>query len=67
MEVSCPFCNLDAARIWLENAVGIALHDALRVARGLPAGATVVTLLCDRAECYFSTPLFVEGDADGVR
>lgn len=31
---------------------------ALRVARSLPAGARVVTILCDRAERYFSTRLF---------
>lgn len=31
---------------------------ALQVAKELPASAKVVTLLCDRAERYFSTPLF---------
>lgn len=31
---------------------------ALRVAGSLPAGAKVVTILCDRAERYFSTRLF---------
>lgn len=31
---------------------------ALSIARELPPGAKVVTLLCDRAERYFSTPLF---------
>jgi cysteine synthase A len=31
---------------------------ALSIARELPQGARVVTLLCDRAERYFSTPLF---------
>jgi diadenosine tetraphosphate (Ap4A) HIT family hydrolase len=34
MGVTCPFCELDAARIWLENAVGIALHDAFPVSEG---------------------------------
>jgi len=33
---------------------------ALQLANELPRGATVVTLLCDRAERYFSTPLFEE-------
>ena len=33
---------------------------ALRVARDLSPGATVVTVLCDRAERYFSTRLFEE-------
>ena len=32
------------------------------VARDLPPSATIVTLLCDRAERYFSTPLFAEVD-----
>jgi cysteine synthase A len=31
---------------------------ALRLARELGSGATICTLLCDRAERYFSTPLF---------
>jgi cysteine synthase len=31
---------------------------ALRLAAGMKPGATIVTLLCDRAERYFSTPLF---------
>lgn len=31
---------------------------ALRLAEELPASANIVTLLCDRAERYFSTPLF---------
>ena len=31
---------------------------ALRTARELPAGACVTTILCDRAERYFSTALF---------
>lgn len=33
---------------------------ALSAARDLGPNATVVTLLCDRAERYFSTPLFAE-------
>lgn len=37
---------------------GANVAAALRVARDLPRGATVVTLLCDRAERYFSTELF---------
>jgi cysteine synthase A len=37
---------------------GANVAAALRVARDLPSGATIVTLLCDRAERYFSTPLF---------
>jgi len=39
---------------------GANVTAAMCVARDLPAGATVVTLLCDRAERYFSTPLFSE-------
>jgi len=35
---------------------------ALRVAQRLGPAANVVTLLCDRAERYFSTPLFDDGD-----
>jgi len=42
---------------------GANVAAALRTARDLSAGATVVTLLCDRAERYFSTPLFAESDA----
>ena len=32
----------------------------LQIARELGEGATVATILCDRAERYFSTPLFEE-------
>jgi cysteine synthase A len=39
---------------------GANVAATLRVARDLPLGATIVTLLCDRAERYFSTPLFAE-------
>ena len=39
---------------------GANVAAALRVARDLPPGACVVTILCDRAERYFSTPLFAE-------
>lgn len=37
---------------------GANVAAALRVAKELGRDATVVTLLCDRAERYFSTPLF---------
>ncbi len=37
---------------------GANVAAALAVARDLPANAVVVTLLCDRAERYFSTRLF---------
>ena len=46
---------------------GANVAAALRVARDLPRGATVVTLLCDRAERYFSTPLFAETGASPSR
>jgi cysteine synthase A len=36
---------------------------ALRAARRLGASARVVTILCDRAERYYSTKLFAEGQA----
>lgn len=36
---------------------------ALQLARELPTGSRIVTLLCDRAERYFSTALFREADA----
>lgn len=39
---------------------GANVAAALRVAQDLPPGATILTLLCDRAERYFSTPLFGE-------
>jgi cysteine synthase len=39
---------------------GANVSAALRVAQELGSGATVVTLLCDRAERYFSTRLFTE-------
>lgn len=39
---------------------GANIAAALCVARDLPPGATVVTLLCDRAERYFSTRLFTD-------
>jgi len=34
---------------------------ALQFAQELKPGATIVTVLCDRAERYFSTPLFPQG------
>ena len=37
---------------------GANVAAALQVARDLPPAAVIVTLLCDRAERYFSTPLF---------
>ena len=37
---------------------GANVAAALAIARELPAAANVVTLLCDRAERYFSTWLF---------
>jgi cysteine synthase A len=39
---------------------GANVAAALRVAGDLNPGSVVVTLLCDRAERYFSTPLFTE-------
>jgi len=39
---------------------GANIAAALRVARDLPPDATIITLLCDRAKRYFSTPLFAE-------
>ena len=44
---------------------GANVAAALRVARDLGPGRTVVTLLCDRAERYFSTSLFEEARSDG--
>ena len=41
---------------------GANVAAALRVARELPPEAIVVTLLCDRAERYFSTPLFADSE-----
>lgn len=41
---------------------GANVAAALRVARALPRDAHIVTLLCDRAERYFSTPLFAEAE-----
>jgi cysteine synthase A len=37
---------------------GANVAAALHIARDLPPGASIVTLLCDRAERYFSTRLF---------
>lgn len=42
---------------------GANVAAALQLAGGLPRGARIVTLLCDRAERYFSTPLFDETNA----
>ena len=42
---------------------GANIAAALRVARDLPPKAVIVTLLCDRAERYFSTRLFNEDAA----
>jgi len=41
---------------------GANVAAALRVACDLPRNAIIVTLLCDRAERYFSTPLFAESE-----
>lgn len=40
------------------SSSGANVVAALRVARRLPIGARVVTILCDRAERYYSTRLF---------
>jgi len=45
---------------------GANVAAALQVATELGTGATIVTILCDRAERYFSTPLF-EGDRGAWR
>lgn len=42
---------------------GANVAAALQLAGGLARGARIVTLLCDRAERYFSTPLFQESNA----
>jgi cysteine synthase A len=39
---------------------GANLAAAMQLAREHGPGATIVTMLCDRAERYFSTPLFAE-------
>jgi cysteine synthase A len=44
---------------------GANVAAALRVVRDLGPAAKVVTLLCDRAERYFSTPLFEKNDDFG--
>jgi cysteine synthase A len=41
---------------------GANVTAALRVAQEMGPNATIVTLLCDRAERYFSTPLFADDD-----
>jgi cysteine synthase A len=46
---------------------GANLVAALRIAAELPAGARVVTILCDRAERYYSTRLFTEVLRSGHR
>lgn len=45
---------------------GANLVAALRTARRLPGNARVVTILCDRAERYYSTKLFAEKDSPSV-
>ncbi len=44
---------------------GANIAAALQVAAELGPKANVVTVLCDRAERYFSTPLFAEEDSKG--
>jgi cysteine synthase A len=39
---------------------GANVTAALELAQQHGPGATIVTMLCDRAERYFSTPLFAE-------
>ena len=34
MAEDCPFCGIDRDRIWLDNAIGIALWDAYPVSEG---------------------------------
>jgi cysteine synthase A len=42
---------------------GLNLAAAIEASRRLPAGAVIVTVLCDRMERYFSTELFASWDA----
>jgi cysteine synthase A len=37
---------------------GLNMAAAIEASRRLPAGAAIVTVLCDRMERYFSTELF---------
>ncbi|MCY2953654.1 MAG: cysteine synthase family protein [Planctomycetota bacterium] len=46
---------------------GANVAAALRIARDLPPDAVIVTLLCDRAERYFSTRLFTESDSSNSK
>ena len=32
--MTCPFCNPDPERVWLENEVGVVLWDAFPVSKG---------------------------------
>lgn len=43
---------------------GANVAAAVRLAQQLGPGRTVVTMLCDRADRYFSTPLFAETEQD---
>ena len=44
-------------------SAGTNVFAALKLARRLGPGKTVVTILPDTAERYFSTPLFDEGES----
>ena len=46
---------------------GANVAAALQVARALPVGARVVTILCDRAERYYSTRLFEQIPGETLR
>ena len=41
---------------------GLNMAAAIEASRRLPAGAAIVTVLCDRMERYFSTELFTGWD-----
>ena len=59
---SALLADIEAGWAKLFGFSGANVAAALRVASSLAPGAIVVTLLCDRAERYFSTPLFAEAD-----
>ena len=48
-------------------SAGANVVAALRTAETLPAGARIVTFLCDRAERYYSTRLFHSPPASAIR
>ena len=65
LQTSRDLARLEGLMVGISSGTNVAA--ALRLAQHLGPGKTVVTILPDTAERYFSTPLFDKGDAQGEK